>query len=141
MALFKPLPRRFVVAEESMAPVLRPGDSLFGITASRFRRGDIAVFEHPHRQGFWLVKRAVGLPGEQMEIADGALFIDGDRLEDLWGNGATAPDGRWEIPLGHVFALSDSRSVTLADSRTFGPVAMGGAYRVVLRLHNHKKHD
>jgi signal peptidase I len=141
MALFKPLPRRFVVAEESMAPGLRPGDSLFGIIASRFRRGDIAVFEHPHRQGFWLVKRTVGLPGEMVEIADGTIYIDGDRLADLWGNGATAPNGRWKIPLGHIFALSDSRSVTLADSRTFGPVAIGGAYRVMFRLHNHKKHD
>ncbi len=141
MALFNLLPRRFVVAEESMAPDLRPGDSLFGTIASRFRRGDVAVFEHPHLQGFWLVKRAVGLPGEEVEISDGAIYIDGDRLEDLWGNGLTAPNGRWEIPLGHVFALSDARSVTLADSRTFGPVAMGGAYRVVLRLHNHKKYD
>jgi signal peptidase I len=141
MALFKPLLRRFVVAEESMAPALRPGDSLFGISASRFRRGDIAVFEHPHRQDFWLVKRAVGLPGEEVEISDGAIYIDGDRMEDLWGNGATAPNGRWEVPLGHLFALSDARSVTFADSRTFGPVAMGGAYRVVLRLINHNEHD
>jgi signal peptidase I len=141
MALFNPLPRRFVVAEQSMAPGLRPGDSLFGITASRFRRGDIAVFEHPHRQGFWLVKRAVGLPGELVEISDGVIYIDGNLLDDPWGNGATAPNGRWEIPLGHVFALSDARSVTLSDSRTFGPVAMGGGYRVVLRLHNRKKYD
>lgn len=30
--------------------------------------------------------------------------------------------------------LSDNRDVTLADSRTFGPVPTRGSYRVVLRV-------
>ena len=141
MALFNLLLRRFVVAEESMAPGLRPGDSLFGISARRFRRGDIVVFEHPHRRGFWLVKRAVGLPGEHLEITDGSISVDGDLLEDPWGNGPTAPNGCWDIPLGHVFALSDARSVTIADGRTFGPIHTGGAYRVLFRVHNRKYND
>ena len=30
--------------------------------------------------------------------------------------------------------LSDNRTVTLADSRSFGPVPIAGSYRVVLRV-------
>jgi hypothetical protein len=30
--------------------------------------------------------------------------------------------------------LSDNREVTLADSRSFGPVPIAGSYRVVLRI-------
>ena len=49
--------RRFVVAEESMLPTLRPGDGIVGTRTRRIRRGEIRCFEHPARPGFWLVKR------------------------------------------------------------------------------------
>lgn len=59
--------RRFVVAEESMAPTLRPGDGLLAVRTSRIRRGQIRVFEHPERPGFWLVKRVGDVRGTGFE--------------------------------------------------------------------------
>jgi hypothetical protein len=35
---------------------------------------------------------------------------------------------------GTMSVLSDNRAVTTADSRSFGPVPIGGSYRVVLRV-------
>lgn len=35
---------------------------------------------------------------------------------------------------GTMTVLSDNRSSTRADSRTFGPVAVDGSYRVVVRI-------
>jgi hypothetical protein len=35
---------------------------------------------------------------------------------------------------GRMTVLSDNRAATLADSRSFGPVAVAGTYRVVLRV-------
>ncbi len=35
---------------------------------------------------------------------------------------------------GTMSVLSDNRSATLADSRSFGPVPIVGSYRVVLRI-------
>jgi hypothetical protein len=35
---------------------------------------------------------------------------------------------------GTMSVLSDNREVTLADSRSFGPVPVAGSYRVVLRV-------
>ncbi|RLE17718.1 MAG: S26 family signal peptidase [Actinobacteria bacterium] len=35
---------------------------------------------------------------------------------------------------GTITVLSDNRTSTLADSRTFGPVPVAGSYRVLLRV-------
>ena len=43
-----------------MLPALAPGDGLLAIRVRRIRRGEIRVFEHPDRPGFWLVKRTTG---------------------------------------------------------------------------------
>lgn len=126
---------RFVVAEESMEPTLREGAFLVGIRWPRPpARGSVAVVEHPHRPGFWMVKRVVGLPGERVDLRDGRVSIDGRLGLDRWGRGETRPDGRWVVGDGEVFLLSDNRSVTRADGRAFGPVPWRGAYRVVWPL-------
>ena len=39
---------------------------------------------------------------------------------------------------GTMTVLSDNRSSTLADSRSFGPVPIAGSYRVLIRIpHRH----
>lgn len=40
-------------------------------------RGDVVVFRHPARPKETLVKRVIGLPGDQVEIRRGAVFING----------------------------------------------------------------
>jgi signal peptidase I len=59
--------RRFLVDETSMLPALEPGDGLFAIRSNRIRRGEIRVFEHPRRPGFWLVKRVGHVRGNGFE--------------------------------------------------------------------------
>jgi hypothetical protein len=49
--------RRFVVADRSMEPTLVEGQGLVATRLGRARPGQIRCFEHPHRPGFWLVKR------------------------------------------------------------------------------------
>ena len=51
------LPRRFVVADRSMEPALRPGTGLVTIPWGRARRGQLRCLPHPRRPDFWLVKR------------------------------------------------------------------------------------
>ena len=41
------------------------------------RRWDVVVFRNPERPTQAYVKRVVGLPGEQIQIVDGDVFIDG----------------------------------------------------------------
>lgn len=93
------------IPSESMAPHLEVGDyvvvSKFAYGYSRYslpfgagallpagqgrllqrlpRRGDVVVFIHP-RTGETLIKRAIGLPGDVIEVREGALSINGELL-------------------------------------------------------------
>ena len=50
-----------------MLPSLRPGDGLSAVRSRHVRRGQIRVFEHPDRTGFWLVKRVGHVRGDRFE--------------------------------------------------------------------------
>jgi len=50
-----------------MLPTLRPGDGLVAARRRRIRRGELRVFEHPWRPGFWLVKRVGHVRGDRFE--------------------------------------------------------------------------
>lgn len=60
------------------------GKSQDRIMAARFltpRRWDLAVFRNPEDITQNYVKRVIGLPGETVTIRDGAVFIDGAKIE------------------------------------------------------------
>jgi signal peptidase I len=62
-----------------------PGtSSLDRILAAKFllpRRWDLAVFRNPENKTQNYVKRVVGLPGETVTIRDGAIFINGAKID------------------------------------------------------------
>lgn len=79
-----------------MLPSLSPGDWALAVAASRYRRGDVVVVEHPGNPGLEIVKRVVALPGD------------------------LAPDGR--ILGAEEFWIEGDRPESSTDSRSFGPV-------------------
>ena len=46
------------------------------------RRGDIVVFLSPEQPGLFVVKRIVGIPGDRIHLRDGALYRNGQKLEE-----------------------------------------------------------
>ena len=106
-----------------MTPTLQPGDY---VLVDRSRRpdfrGDIAVFEHPDRRAFFLVKRVIGLPGEHLTIESGRVLIDGTPLSEPWTSDDTGPDGSWVLGLEQAFVLGDARRLSSGDSREIGPL-------------------
>lgn len=95
-------------------------------------RGSIVVFPHPHHGEMWLVKRIIGLPGEEVSADLGEVLIDGNPGIDVWSFGQTTfPEGKWNPGPGKVLVLSDNRSATMDDGRSFGPVAMQGMLKVI----------
>ena len=121
---------RYRVEGESMLPSLAHRESVLVAPArfkwNRLRRGDVAVFERPGGKGCVYIKRVVGLPGEDLQIARGRVYFDGELLEEcyLQGplDGADGDEGReWFNGPDEYFFLGDNRADS-NDSRTFGPV-------------------
>lgn len=121
--LLKGRMRRYVVADESMLPTLFPEDYLLTTRLTRRPgRGDVIVVRHPTNSTMEIVKRVVGLPGETLEVSAGQVHVDGGVVAEPWADGPTHPDGTWHLGPDDIFVLSDARSRTLDDSRTFGPI-------------------
>ena len=69
-----------------MVPTLRPGDGLLAMRTDRIRPGEIRVFEHPSRAGFWLVKRVGHVRGRGFEAVSDSpepAAVDSRRLGDV----------------------------------------------------------
>lgn len=89
------------------------------------QRGDIVVFRPPGSSSDPYIKRVIGLPGETIEIHDGAVFVNGQRLEENYVSSATNWRGgdraSIQIPEDEFFMLGDNRENS-SDSRSFGTV-------------------
>ena len=63
----------------------------FAYWKSSPKRGDIVVFRYPIDDALGknthYIKRIIGLPGEKVEIKEGAVYIDGKKLEESYING------------------------------------------------------
>lgn len=110
---------------DSMNPVLKNGDVVLVnrilYDASSPKRGDIIVFKPNGNENLHsYVKRIVGLPGETVQIKDGAVYIDGKKLKESYRTTSLAEAGlaAEEITLGgnEFFVLGDNRESS-EDSR------------------------
>ena len=118
----------FYIPSESMVPTLRVGDRvLVNKFIYRFtdpERGDIVVFESVEGGGEDLIKRVVGVPGDEISVRGGRLLVNGEPQKEPYVNkkypdrSSSAPT---TVPEGHVFVMGDNRANS-RDSRYFGPV-------------------
>jgi signal peptidase I len=153
----------FFIPSSSMEPTLARGDRvLVQKVVYGPDRGDVIVFSDPQGRpgpdrgvvgGFvhWLsstlgierpehedfIKRAIGLPGETVELRDGRLFVDGVQISEPYLKGAvdTRDYGPVRVPEGALFVLGDNR-LNSNDSRFglgFVPVdkVVGRAFAIV----------
>ena len=121
----------FFIPSLSMYPTLDTGDRVLVNKLSYelhdVHRGDLVVFERPPGQEQSaikdLIKRVVGLSGEIIEAHDGAVYIDGKKLDEPYlVDGVTSDNLPLQrVPKGKVFVMGDNRGDS-ADSRVFGPI-------------------
>ena len=136
----------FKIPSGSMKPTLEIGDHLlvnkfiYGVRVPFIgqrvldfhtpQRDDVIVFIYPQDETKDFIKRVKALPGERVEIRNKQLFVDGERIEDLYGHfedesGAMRnPRDNFQsfvVPEGHVFVMGDNRDYS-HDSRFWGPV-------------------
>ncbi len=124
--LFQP----FWIPSESMEQTLQKHDRVL-VNKSSYRlgeisRGDVVVFKRPDDDpnGYQdLIKRVIGTPGDVVEGHDGAVFLNGDRLDEPYLDPAdTILDfGPITVPADEYFMMGDNRDDSY-DSRFFGTV-------------------
>lgn len=99
------------------------------------RRWDIVAYRYPHDRRQLYLHRLVGLPGESIEIKEGAIWIDGVHLEpppEIAGlrwpapefgpeAGFAAPERPTRLGENEYFVIGDF-STRSSDSRYWGPV-------------------
>lgn len=116
--------QRTKVEGSSMEPTLSDGDNLIVDKISyRFRdpeRYDIIVFPYRHAENTYYIKRIIGMPGEEVQIIDGEVYIDGELLGEQYGLEVMEHAGIAEEPIllgeDEYFVLGDNRNHS-ADSR------------------------
>ena len=133
------LVKPYRIPSASMEDTLLIGDRVLVDRISwRFslpERGDIVVF-HPPFDGPVLIKRIIGLPGDEISLSGGFVYVNGRRLDEPY---VRRIDGRQEpsqpfsnglpwslqepykVPPGSYFVMGDNRTDS-GDSREFGPI-------------------
>lgn len=145
----------FYIPSGSMEDTLLVGDRLFvnrfvyGSSISSLeenllpladiRRGDVVIFRSPEDPTQDLVKRCIGLPGDEIEVRDKNLLVNGERLDDLGYVVHKDPRlvpaiqslpedlrrrdqlGPVTVPEGEFFCMGDNRDYSY-DSRFWGTV-------------------
>ena len=110
---------------DSMKPVLENGDitliNRIIYNASSPKRGDIIAFKpNGNENSHYYIKRIIGLPGETVEIKDGEILINGEKIEEDYKTTKIDDPGIVEEPItlggDEFFVLGDDRQNS-EDSR------------------------
>ena len=119
----------FIVPSESMVPTMKISDRFL---ADRFtyrfvrrpKSGDIVVFDEPGGKRTF-VKRVIATSGQRVDVHDGAVYVEGKRLDEPYTHGLPTDPGSVALPIvvpaGDVWLMGDNRTNS-TDSRWFGPV-------------------
>lgn len=88
-----------------------------GMRMNGIKRFDIVVIQTESTK---LIKRVIGLPGEEIEYKDNKLYINGKEIKDPYDNGATPNIENTKLYDNEYFVLGDNRGNSL-DSSELGP--------------------
>ncbi|WP_058301346.1 signal peptidase I [Gorillibacterium timonense] len=108
-----------VVPSGSMLPTIQVNDRFLIeklVPLTRFEFGDIIVFHPPlaDREDERFIKRLIGLPGDTIEVRDGYLYRNEEKLiEPYIQEKMDYSFGPITVPAGHYLVLGDNRNVSL----------------------------
>ncbi len=112
----------------SMLPMLKDQDRLFinkmVYHVEDIHRGDVVVFLYPRDRTKSYIKRVIALPGDDLRIDHGTVYVNGKRVVEKYvplrfADERSQPE--MVVPPHEYFVMGDHRSIS-SDSRDFGPV-------------------
>ncbi len=120
----------------SMMPALENQERIFinkftyRMGIEKIARGDLVVFWFDNEPGKSYIKRVVGLPGDQIRIERGTVYVNGGRLQEdyvpaEYRDNLSQPE--LVVPADRYYVLGDHRSSS-SDSRTWGPIPRDAIY-------------
>ena len=120
----------FKIPTGSMIPTLNIGNHIMVNKLIYYfrkpKRWDVIVFVYPVNPKKDFIKRLVGLPGETIQIKDGSVFINGEKLkapktiaERHYYNEGMYGEGLIKIPDNTYFVMGDNTKNS-KDSRFWG---------------------
>ena len=118
----------FWIPSGSMIPTLEVGDRVlvlkfwYAMPKVEPKRGQIAVFKYPVDPRRDFVKRIIGLPGDNVEIRNGTVYVNGKEVfEPYVKNKDTFDMPSQTVPEKSYFCLGDNRPNS-QDGRFWGYV-------------------
>lgn len=118
----------FYIPSSSMEKTLMPNDRVLVNKVVYLlrppKRQEIVVFNSPHEQSKDLIKRIIGIGGDELEIKGGVVYINGNKVIEDYINkeGNQQNYGPIKIPKGSLFVMGDNRPYS-QDSRFFGVIS------------------
>jgi len=130
------------IIQQSMAPSYKSGDTVqvdkLFFRVSGLQRGDVVAVRFSDSAEILHIKRIVGMPGEQVQIRDGMVFINGNQFDEPYlapGTQTAIMDkDTWRLDAQEYFVMGDNRPES-ADSRWHGPITLSNIVgRVTVRV-------
>lgn len=104
---------RYRIDGSSMNPTLQHGEYLLINNLAYYLnnpdRGDIIVFHHPNSD-LNLIKRVIGVPGDEIEISNQQVKVNGTVLDEPYIQAEPTYNGNWTVKEGEYFVLGDNRN-------------------------------
>ncbi len=109
------------IPSSSMENTIQAGDRVIGLriayTFGEPARNDVVIFRSPDNNDELYVKRIIGMPGDEVEIRDGQVYVNGQaQPQDYVKEPPQGDYGPYTVPSDSYFMLGDNRNNSL-DSR------------------------
>lgn len=116
---------RIRVDGSSMQPTLQSGEFVIvnklSYMLGKPRIGDVIVFHPPRNPDQEYIKRVIGLPGDQVSVQEGAVYVNGRALAEDYIAAPPNYEKDLVVPEGELFVLGDNRNNS-SDSHEWGTV-------------------
>ncbi|KKS98721.1 MAG: signal peptidase I TraF, signal peptidase I [Candidatus Gottesmanbacteria bacterium GW2011_GWA2_43_14] len=126
------------------------GLKIFGQSFFSYKlgRGDIVEFENEmtrkitrdkYREATGFVKRIVALPGDEIELRDGYVYLSGEKAEEpytakprsTYGGAFLSDCNTVKVPANYIFVMGDNRKASLDSRHDLGFVAINDVHHVL----------